>query len=166
MDLCEEKLSLTVELAKHCLLPELDREIGNEPLQREDFQVFAHGLERNLMLLFDVITKNRHTLFQINEKTLEFRVNFILLLAEQKRVDNAVYQTVDPSLQKHISAMIDTYFNCKFVDDQVYKKCLEYYKSKLVLVKWKRNIACVVGYLNFIEVNETIRFIGPEGSEP
>lgn len=152
MDLDEEKLSMTIELAKHCLLPELDREIGNEPLQREDFGIFVHGLEKNLMLLFDVISKNEHSLLQRNDETLEFRVNLILLLAEQKRTNNAVYQTIDPSIQKNINLLVQKYFNKKFIDGEVYKICLDHYKTRLVSEKWKRNIAAAFGYYNFIEV--------------
>lgn len=152
MDLDEDKLSMVVELAKHCLLPELDRDIGQEPLQREDFGIFVHGLEKNLMLLFDVVSKNQQILMQSSDATLEFRANFILLLAEQKSVDNGVFQTVDPSLQKHIAAMIRKHFNNGFIDHTVYTRCLDSFKSRLIAQKWKRHVAAVIGYSNFSEV--------------
>lgn len=152
MDLGEERLSMVVGTAKHCLLPELDREIGHGLLQRDDFGIFVSGLEKNLKLLFDVFSKNQHSLLQRCDETSEFRVHLFLSLAEQKRIDCGVYQTVDQSLQVHIDSLINSHLNNKTIDKDVYSNIMNYYKQRLIADKWKRHIGAVVGYLNFSEV--------------
>lgn len=152
MEINEEKIAMASDFIKQCLLPEFDREIGDQPLERDDFNVFVYGLSQNLRLLFDMISKNEKLLLRSIDETKEFRMNFILLLNEQTSSWMAPFQTDDLSLLKHLDSLVDQYYARVMGDKGVLEKCLTYYKGRLTAAKWKRNIGAVYGYGRFCEV--------------
>lgn len=158
MELDPDKFRMAVELAQHCLLPEFDRDIGDQPLERDDFNVFVYGLNESLRLLFDIVAKNDQFLFKINEETETFRTNFILLLNEQSGYDDAPFQTDDQFLLQHIRKLVDKYYQNILRDKRIFDKCLDFYKSRLTVSKWKRNIGAVYGYGRLCEVSSAIGF--------
>lgn len=152
MELDQEKLSLAIDFTKQCLLPEFDRDIGDQPLERDDFNVFVYGLNQNLRLLFDIVGKNEQHLFKPFEETELFRVNFILLLSEQSGYTDSPFQTDDLSLVKHLRTLVDKYYQNILKEKTIFEKCLDFYKQRLTGAKWKRNIGALYGYLRFCEV--------------
>lgn len=158
MDFEESKIKLAADFTKQCLLPELDRDIGDQPLEREDFGVYVYGLEQNLRLLFDIITKNADLLFARQPETEEFRLNFILLLNEQSGRREAAFQTLDSSLKAHLQSLIRQYYDDVLRDRGILYAVLDHYKSKLTEKKWKRCIGAVYGYDRFCEVSFSHRF--------
>lgn len=152
MEISEERISMASDFIKQCLLPEFDREIGDQPLERDDFNVFVYGLSQNLRLLFDMISKNEKLLLKSVDETKEFRMNFILLLNEQTGSWNAPFQTDDLSLLKHLDTLVDQYYARVLADKEVLEKCLAFYKERLTAARWKRNIGAVYGYGRFCEV--------------
>lgn len=141
------------DFIKQCLLPEFDREIGDQPLERDDFNVFVYGLSQNLRLLFDMISKNGKLLLLTSaEETQDFRMNFILLLNEQTGSSNAPFQTDDLSLLKHLESLVEQYYVRVLADKNILERCLAFYKERLTAAKWKRNIGAVYGYWRFCEV--------------
>lgn len=143
---------MATDFIKQCLLPEFDREIGDQQLERDDFNVFVYGLNQNLRLLFDMISKNEKLLLESSEVTKEFRVNFILLLNEQTGSWNAPFQTDDLSLLKHLNSLVDQYDVRLLAEKGVLEKCMAFYKERLTAAKWKRNIGAIYGYGRFCEV--------------
>lgn len=152
MEINENKIAMATDFIKQCLLPEFDREIGDQQLERDDFNVFVYGLNQNLRLLFDMISKNEKLLLESSEVTKEFRVNFILLLNEQTGSWNAPFQTDDLSLLKHLNSLVDQYDVRLLADKGVLEKCMAFYKERLTAAKWKRNIGAIYGYGRFCEV--------------
>lgn len=110
MELNEEKILTVTDFIKQCLLPEFDQEIGNQPLEHDDFNVFVYGLSKNLRLLFDMISKNDKMLLNPIEETQTFRIIFILLLNEQTSAWNAPFQVDDLSLVKHLETLVDQHY--------------------------------------------------------
>lgn len=148
----DAKISMASDFIKQCLLPEFDREIGDQPLERDDFNVFVYGLSQNLRLLFDMIAKNDKLLLTSTDETKEFRMHFVLLLNEQSGSWNAPFQTDDLSLVKHLETLIDQYYERVLADKGVLERCSAFYKERLTAIKWKRNIGAVYGYGRFCEV--------------
>lgn len=151
-----DKYDLLCEQVKQCLLPELDRDIGDEPLVKEDFNMFRYGLEMNLQLLFDIVAKNERLLFESFERDNTFRVNFILLLHQQSGYDEAPFQTDSRSISKQIRFLIDKHYKKIISETIIRTECLKYYKERLTPDKWKRNIGAVYGFLQMNNVNITI----------
>lgn len=158
MEVNEEKLLMGTELIKQCLLPELNREIGERSLEREDFNVFLYGLTENLRLIFDIIAKNKQLLFEPSTETEEFCSYLVLLLNEQCGDNGAPFQTNEKRLIEHMRSTENQYFIKILKRKDIFEKCLCYYKSKLTIEKWKRNIGAVYGYLRFTEVNCCISY--------
>lgn len=152
MELNEEKISMATDFIKQCLLPEFDQEIGDQPLERDDFNVFVYGLSQNLRLLFDMISKNGKMLLNPIEETQTFRINFILLLNEQTSAWNAPFQVDDLSLVKHLETLVDQHYARVLGEKGVREECLAFYKERLTAGRWKRNIGAVYGYGRFCEV--------------
>lgn len=153
MEMDSDTYELICEQLKHCLLPELDREIGNEPLERDDFGIFRYGLEKNLQLLFDIIAKNERLVresFDNNDNT--FRIHFILLLHQQSGHDDAPFQIGNESISKQIRFLIEKYYKQLISMPVIHNECLEYYKNRLTANKWKRNVGAVYGYLQMYKV--------------
>lgn len=149
----DEKIALAGEFTKQCLLPELDREIGSQQIERDDFNLFVYGLEQNLRLLFDMVAKGADTLFKVLPETETFRIQFVLLLNEQLAGPRAVpFQTLDPSLQSHLRKLFEKYYRGILSDKKTSKAVLELYKSKLTAEKWKKNLGAIYGYDRFCEV--------------
>lgn len=157
----DEKISMASDFIKQCLLPELDREIGEQYLERDDFNVFVYGLNQNLRLLFDMIAKNEKLLLKSVEETRAFRVNFILLLNEQTSAWTAPFQTEDLSLLNHLNTLVDQYYVRVMADKSVLDKCLAFYKERLTAARWKRNIGALYGYGRFCEVRSFAVFPHP-----
>lgn len=157
MEINSDTYKLICEQLKQCLLPELDREIGNEPLVPEDFGIFRYGLEKNLQLLFDIIAKNERLVcvsFDNNDNT--FRTHFILLLHQQSGHNEAPFQIGNESISKQIQFLIDKYYKQLISMPVIYDECLEYYKKRLTSDKWKRNIGAVYGYLQMYKVSSIL----------
>lgn len=152
MDFNESKITLAAQFTKQCLLPELDRDIGDQPLEREDFSMYVYGLEQNLRLLFDIIAKNTDALFARTAETEEFRLNFVLLLNEQTGGRNAPFQTLDKSLINQLQSLIRQYYSDVLRDRCIVYGVLDYYKSKVTDRNWKKCIGAVHGYERFCEV--------------
>lgn len=157
MEINSDTYKLICDQLEQCLLPELDRDIGNEPLERDDFGIFRYGLEKNLQLLFDITAKNERLIresFDDNDNT--FRVNFILLLHQQSGHDEAAFQIENESILKQIRFLIDKYYKQLISIPDIRSKCLEYYKKRLTTDKWKRNVGAVYGYLQMYTVSERV----------
>lgn len=152
MDIDDEKISLAAEFTKQCLLPELDREIGNEQLERADFNLYVYGLEQNLRLLFGIISKNGDILFKKISETEPFRVHLVLLLNEQSGSRTAPFQTIDRTLLAYANSLILQYYSDLLSDKKIYCAVLDHYKTKLKIDLWKKNIGAVYGYERFCEV--------------
>lgn len=152
MDIDDEKISLAAEFTKQCLLPELDREIGNEQLERADFNLYVYGVEQNLRLLFDIITKNADLLFTKISETEPFRKHLVLLLNEQTGDRAAPFQTLDKTILAHAHSLVMRYYSNLLSDRTIYGAVLDHYKSKLKSDNWKKNIGAVYGYERFCEV--------------
>lgn len=153
MEMNSDTYELICDQLKHCLLPELDREIGNEPLERDDFGIFRYGLEKNLQLLFDIIAKNERLVresFDNNDNT--FRTHFILLLHQQTGHDETPFQVGNESISRQIRFLIEKYYKQLISMPEIHNECLEYYKKRLTADKWKRNVGAVYGYLQMYKV--------------
>lgn len=153
MEINSDTYQLICEQVEQCLLPEFDREIGNEPLVPEDFGIFRYGLEKNLQLLFDIIAKNDRLVresFDKNDNT--FRTHFTLLLQQQSGHDEAPFQINNESISKQIRFLIEKYYKQLVSMPEIHNGCLEYYKKRLTADKWKRNIGAVYGYLQMYKV--------------
>lgn len=149
---------LLSEQLKQCILPEFDREIGDQPLEPADFYTFVRGLNMNLQLLFDVISKKEQLLLDAYDGCDEkFRVNFILLLQQQTDSADAPFQTNDSTILTHLRHLRDKYYKTLWMNQAVRKECLKYYKNQLTADKWKRNIGAVYGFvhLNKVILNNT-----------
>lgn len=152
MELNRDTYDLVCEQLSHCLLPELDRDIGNEPLEKEDFGIFRYGLEMNLQLLFDIIAKNERIILEPFDDDNTFRVNFLLLVHQQSGYDEAPFGTDSHSISKQIRLLTEKYYKKLMTVPEIYKKCLQYYKDRLTTDKWKRNIGAVYGFLQMNKV--------------
>lgn len=155
MEINGDTYQLICDQLEHCLLPELDRDIGNEPLERDDFGIFRYGLEKNLQLLFDIIAKNEQLVreaFDSDDNT--FRVNFVLLLHQQSGHEKAAFHIENESISKQILYVIEKYYKQLMSVPDIHSKCLEYYKQRLTVDKWKRNVGAVHGYLRMYKVCE------------
>lgn len=152
MDIPIEKIELAGEFTKQCLLPELERDIGDAPLEREDFSLYVYGLEQNLRLLYDIVTKNADILFVQSLETEPFRINFILLLSEQSGCRRAPFKTEDKTLLAHLQSIVRQRYISILDDDIIFTSVLDKYKSKLRSNTWKKNIGAVYGYERFCEV--------------
>lgn len=157
MDYDSEAFDLIANLPKECLMPEFDREIGNEPLAREDFGVYVYGVEKNLMLLFDIIGKNEHGLLAQHQRTADFHYYLFLALLEQMETKpRATFQTLDTSIIKQINVLIDKCIKRSIIDSNLYGRCLAHYKGKLTEDKWKKNIGNIYGLLGMAKVNNFV----------
>lgn len=159
MEMNSDTYELICEQLKQCLLPELDREIGNEPLVPEDFGIFRYGLEKNLQLLFDIITKNERLIrepFDNSDNT--FRTHFVLLLHQQSGHDEAPFQIGNESISKQIRFLIEKYYKQLISMPVIRDSCLDYYKQRLTADKWKRNVGAVYGYLQMYKVGVSLIF--------
>lgn len=152
MDLDEEKLILVTELLEQCLLPEFQRDIGDQALHRDDFNVFVYGLNKNLRLVFDILGNHRMSLLRPMQENEAFRANLILLLNEQCGDNNAPFQSLDMDVVHFLRKLDAQCYREVLGDQKVYNRCLEYYKERLTALKWKRNIGAVYGYLRFCDV--------------
>lgn len=152
MDLDEEKLSMVNGLVEQCLLPEFQRDIGDEPLHRDDFNTFVYGMDKNLRLLFDILAKNESALLRPTEENEQFQTNLILLLNEQCGTHEAPFQSHDQSVIKHLQTLNHAHYKRIMNERRIYDKCLAFYKDRLTTSKWKRNIGSVYGYIQFCEV--------------
>lgn len=152
MDLNWDKYELVCEQLKQCLLPELDRDIGDEPLEKEDFSMFRYGLELNLQLLFDIVSQNERLMLDAYEGNNTFRINFVLLIHQQSGYDEAPFQSDNESIVKQFRRLIDKYYKKLTSQPDVYKECLQYYKERLTNDRWKRNIGALYGYLQMNKV--------------
>ncbi|XP_031616663.1 uncharacterized protein LOC116336734 [Contarinia nasturtii] len=157
MELNWDTYDLVCEQVKQCLLPELDRDIGDEPLAKEDFSMFRYGLEMNLQLLFDIVAKNERLLLESFEgKDNTFRVNFMLLIHQQSGYDEAPFQTDSRSISKQIRFLIDKYYKKIISETIIQTDCSKYYKERLTADKWKRNIGAVYGFLQMNNLHQTL----------
>lgn len=153
MELNDDKYHLVCEQLKQCLLPELDRDIGNEQLVKEDFGIFRYGLEMNLQLLFDIIARKERIILESFDGDNTFRVHFILLLQQQSGYDEAPFQTDNESISKQFRFLTEKYYKKLITDTEIRKECMKYYKERLTEAKWKRNIGAVYGFLQMNKVN-------------
>lgn len=162
MDFDSEKYDLVCEQLKQCLLPEFDRDIGDEPLEKADFHTFRYGLEMNLQLLFSVIAKNEYLLLDPMNNNETFRVNFILLIQQQSHFENASFQTDNASILKHLRLLKDKYYKKLWSNPKIRSECMQYYKDRLTADKWKRNIGAVHGFIQMYNVsfNSFNAFVG------
>lgn len=154
MEIDSDTYEMICEQIKQCLLPELDRDIGDEPLEREDFGIFIYGVEKNLQLLFDIVAKNERLIretFDNNDNTL--RVNFILLLHQQSGYDETPFQTANESISKQIRFLTEKYYNQLISSADIHNECLQYYKNRLTPDKWKRNVGAVYGFMQMYKVS-------------
>lgn len=152
MDIDEEKLSMGIELVKQCLLPEFEKDIGEQQLTSDNFDVFLYGLKQNLQLIFDIVAKNRNCLLNPHGKTEKFCFYFVLLLNEQCSDNQAPFQTNEKFLIKHLHNLEQQYSITMLKEPHIYKDCLNYYKTKLTGDEWKRNIGALYGFLRFTKV--------------
>lgn len=153
MDLIdEERFNLISEQLNHCLLPELNREIGNQPLDKADFHTFRYGLNMNLQLLFDIIAKNEQLLRSPFGDNEIFRIRFILLIHQQSGDEDAPFQTDVQPILNQLRFLTNKYYNDILCKPQIRRDCLNYYKEKLVESKWKKNIGAVYGYIQMYKV--------------
>lgn len=159
MELDDDRYKMVCEQLKHCLLPELDRDIGNEQLVKEDFGIFRYGLEMNLQLLFDIVARKERILNEPFEGDNTFRVYFILLLHQQSGYDEAPFQTDNESVSKQIRFLTDKYYKKLISESDIRMECMKYYKERLTDAKWKRNIGAVYGFLQMIRVRITFNSI-------
>lgn len=152
MELDEDRYNLVCEQLKQCLLPTLDRDIGNEQLVKEDFGMFRYGLEMNLQLLFDVVARKERILLEPFDGDNTFRVYFTLLLHQQSGYDESPFQTDNESISKQVRFLTDKYYKRLISQAIIRNECLKYYKERLTADKWKRNIGAVYGYLQMNKV--------------
>lgn len=152
MEMSEDTYNLICEQLKQCLLPEFDRDIGNEPLVKEDFSMFRYGLEMNLQLLFDIIAKNDRLLLEPFDDDNTFRINFILLVHQQSGDDDAPFQTDSRSILKQIRLLTEKYYKKLFSKLEIREECAKFYKDKLKSDIWKRNIGAVYGFVQMNKV--------------
>lgn len=152
MEMYEEKYNLISEQLKQCLLPEFDRDIGNEPLEKQDFGVFRYGLEMNLQLLFDILTKNDRLLTEPFEDDNTFRIHFILLIHQQSGDRDAPFQTDSSSILKQLRRLTESYYQKIMSKPEIRVECMKYYKERLKPENWKRNIGAVYGFVQMIQV--------------
>lgn len=156
MELDRDRYDMVCEELKQCLLPQLDRDIGDEPLVKEDFGIFRYGLEMNLQLLFDIVAKKERILFEPFRGDNTFRIYFILLLHQQSGYDEAPFQTDNKSISKQIRFLTDKYYKKIASEPTIQNECLKYYKERLTSDKWKRNIGAVYGFLQMMQVLKEI----------
>lgn len=153
MELDRDKYVMLCEQLKHCLLPELDRDIGDEQLVKEDFGIFRYGVEMNSQLLFDVIAKKERILLEpFRKEDNTFRIHFLLFLQQQSGCDEAPFQTDNESILKQIRFLTDKYYKRIASEPIIRNECLKYYKERLTSNKWKRNIGAVFGFLQMVKV--------------
>lgn len=153
MELDRDKYDMLCEQLKHCLLPELDRDIGDEQLVKEDFGIFRYGLEMNSQLLFDVIAKKERILLEpFRKEDNTFRLHFLLFLQQQSGYDGAPFQTDNESILKQIRFLTDKYYKRIASEPAIRNECLKYYKERLTSDKWKRNVGAVYGFLQMVKV--------------
>lgn len=155
MEMNWDTYELIGEQLNQCLLPELERDIGNEPLERDDFGIFRYGLEMNLQLLFDIIAKNEQLIREpFDNQDNTFRVNFVLLLHQQSGHDEAAFHVGNESISKQLRFLNEKYYKQLISVPDIHKQCLEYYKTRLTVDKWKRNVGAVYGYVRMYKVFE------------
>lgn len=152
MEFDRNTYDLICEQLQQCLLPELDRDIGNELLEKEDFGIFRYGLEMNLQLLFDIIAKNEQILLHPFEGDNKFRQNFVLLVHQQSGYGEAPFQTDSQSISKQIRCLTDKYYKQLIRVPDIYETCRQYYKDRLTTDKWKRNVGAVYGFIEMCKV--------------
>lgn len=152
MDLDDERYNLVCGQLKHCLLPEFDREIGNQPLDKADFHTFRYGLNMNLQLLLDIITKHEQLILHSFDENETFRINFILMLHQQSGNDDAPFQTDSQPILNQLRLLINKHYTKMFTKSQIQTECLNYYKERLTSAKWKKNIGAVYGYIQMYKV--------------
>lgn len=152
MEMNEDTYNLICDQLKTCLLPEFERDIGNEQLIKEDFSMFRYGLEMNLQLLFDIIARNDRLLLGPFEGDNTFRINFILLIHQQSGDDNGPFQTDSRSILKQIRLLADKYYQTLFSKPEIHMECFKYYKERLKTENWKRNIGAVYGFVQMTKV--------------
>lgn len=152
MELDRDRYDMVCEELKQCLLPELDRDIGDEQLVKEHFGIFRYGLEMNLQLLFDVVAKKERIILESFEEDNTFRIYFVLLLQQQSGYDEAPFQTDNESISKQIRYLTDKYYKKLVSESTIQKECLKYYKERLTADKWRRNIGAVYGFLQMVKV--------------
>lgn len=152
MEFDEERFNLISEQLNQCLLPEFDREIGSQPLDKADFYTFCYGLNMNLQLLFDIIAKNERLLrgpFGDNET---FRIRLILLIHQQSGDEDAPFQTDVQSILNQLRFLTNKHYKDIISKPQIRTDCLNYYKERLIESKWKKNIGAVYGYIQMYKV--------------
>lgn len=152
MELDYNTYDLICEQLQQCLLPELDRDIGNEALEKEDFGIFRYGLEMNLKLIFDIIAKNEQIILHPFENDNRFRQNFVLLIHQQSGYDEAPFQTDSQSISKQIHYLTEKYYKQLINVPEIQQQCLQYYKDRLTTDKWKRNVGAVYGFIHMCKV--------------
>lgn len=144
---------LLTEQIQQCIFPQLDRDIGDEPLDRSDFYTFVHGFNVNMELLFDAIAQKEHLLFEPHAgRDNRFRINFTLVAQQQTHSFHSPFQTYSQRILKQLTHLQDKYYKKIWSQAEVRRECMAYYKKSITAEKWKSNIGAVVGCANMYVV--------------
>lgn len=150
-----ETFNLLSAQLETCILPELDREIGEQAIGPEDFYTFVRALDMNLRLLFDVLSKDDQLLSKpYDGHNEQFRRNFILLLHQQTGPKLPPFGTNYSPVRSQLMHLRGRYYELIWAHSAVVRKeCLAYYKARLTPASWKRNLGAIYGFVNMYEVS-------------
>lgn len=147
----EDIIKVATSQTKGCLVPELNRDMSVEQISVDHFKSFKVTLNMSLHLLFDLIQQNENVLFEIKKETESFQINFLLLLCEQT-ASNTLFQTDEIILLQNFNSLLIKHLKKLLESNSIKDKILNYYKSKLKIDLWKRNIGAIHGFSRFCQV--------------
>jgi hypothetical protein len=148
-----EYVQSATTVIKSCLLPTLTVDISDPSLTADYFKDFNSNLNASLKLLFELIECKKAILLVKSDdnKVNDFQKHLILLLCEQKSVENEMSRTNGIELQKYLINLSCKYghviCNSNNVDD-----LFEIYQQKLQKSCWKRNVGALYGFVEFLEL--------------
>lgn len=136
------------EACKKCLLPALQSDIGSDLLDSKHFNSFRVQLNENLHKIFDAI--NVTQIFAGDLLTPEVRQNLVILYCEQT-ASHAEYKT-DQKMLEHCLEALRSRIDVWLSEQETWQKSLGWYKTRVTINGWKRNLGATHGLARLCEV--------------
>lgn len=135
------------EACQKCLLPELNADIGSDLLDSKHFDSFRLRLNEELRNIFNIVDQTQQSDEQL---TPVVRQNLIILYCEQT-ASHAEYKT-DQKVLEHCFETLRPRVVEWLIQEETWSKTLAWYKTRVTINGWKRNLGATHGLARLCEV--------------
>lgn len=143
------------ELITVCSVPQLLRDIEENPIHADNFQDYTKTLEDNVTTLLDLISDRQFIAEELDKDddcdVVQLQLRLLMLMCEHAPINGHIHPPYSTK-RTHFWSTLNTICTRHFSSGRLLAQCLELYKVQLLGKKWRTEIGACHGFVYFSEL--------------